>query len=196
MFLGESCLLFPATKRKENKNLSYRGSISILLLRKVIHIYKAAYRGEKKKKRNWWKHLFLKVSKYQSSPWGLPLTFHSLQQELLLLQFPLSCPVWLSNHLDFFQKSKFRSSFLKEKVFLAHRMIKFLNTERNEHIDRSQKLLCHSPHITLLVPPFLHLLFFQEVSSSAAPLNASCFVSRSIFFLEIINLAFFSIPCV
>lgn len=49
MFLGESCLLFPATKRKENKNLSYRGSISILLLRKVIHIYKAAYRGEKKK---------------------------------------------------------------------------------------------------------------------------------------------------
>lgn len=50
MFLGESCLLFPATKRKENKNLSYRGSISILLLRKVIHIYKAAYRGEKKKK--------------------------------------------------------------------------------------------------------------------------------------------------
>lgn len=124
------------------------------------------------------------------------MTFHSLQQELLLLQFPLSCPVWLSNHLDFFQKSKFRSSFLKEKVFLAHRMIKFLNTERNEHIDRSQKLLCHSPHITLLVPPFPHLLFFQEVSSSAAPLNASCFVSRSIFFLEIINLAFFSIPCV
>lgn len=124
------------------------------------------------------------------------MTFHSLQQELLLLQFPLSCPVWLSNHLDFFQKSKFRSSFLKEKVFLAHRMIKFLNTERNEHIDRSQKLLCHSPHITLLVPPFPHLLFFQEVSSSAAPLNVSCFVSRSIFFLEIINLAFFSIPCV
>lgn len=44
-------MLFPATKRKENKNLSYRGSISMLLLRKVIHIYKAAYRGEKKKKK-------------------------------------------------------------------------------------------------------------------------------------------------
>lgn len=47
MFLGGRCFLFPLSKRTEEQVFSYSGSISILLMGKVIHIHKVAHRKKK-----------------------------------------------------------------------------------------------------------------------------------------------------